>query len=251
MLKLESLCMDKRKGLIAAYRKLGPFNKFLFWLVIFGIISTIIVSFIGASKKGLEDAQEDRDVKYTSQTEQMSKIDEKNDLKNRPYIGVEKFDITRNNTLLFLQDYLTLFLRNFGEVPANDLSIYLDIFDEVNIREKNKNFPFRNTVPGNFSMLPKDDLIIDKKLLNSGVIVDMEEYDRWSEEKTIQDIKRRKQYYKQHNEFPRQDIIYVKLEIRYRGIEKVNELPFSFKAIYSAELKDGKIIWTSNNSEVK
>ncbi len=247
--------MDKRRGLIAAYRKLGPFNKFLFWLVIASIIFTllffVIQQKIGATREGQEAAQLDRGVKHEEQTKQMSSIDAKINLQNRPYVGVEKFDIKRDNALLFPQDYLTLHLKNFGEVPANNVSIYLDIFDEVNIREKNKNFPFRNTVPGSFSVLPKDTLKIDEKLLNSGVIIDIEEYDRWSEEKTIQDIKRREQYYKQHNRFPRQDIIYVKLEIKYRGIEKVEEMPFYLKAIYSAELKNGEIVWTSNNSEVK
>ncbi len=79
----------------------------------------------------------------------------------------------------------------------------------------------------------------------------MEEYDSRSDERTINDIKRRKKYYKQHNRFPRQDIIYVKLEIKYRGLENVEERPFYLKAIYSPELKNGEIVWTSNTSEVK
>lgn len=247
--------MDKRKGLIAAYRRLGPFNRFLFWLVIIGIILTVLIFVIqqmtGATKEVQETAQLDRNVKHKEQTRQISEIDEKINFQNRPYIGVEKFNIRRDNALLFPQDYLTLHLKNFGEAPANNVSIYLDILDEASIKEKIKSFSFRNIVPGNFSIMPKDTLKIDEKSLNSGVILDMEEYDKWSEESMLREIRRRKQYYQKHNKFPRQDIVYVKLEIKYRGIEKFEDMPFYLKAIYSPELKDNEIVWISSNSEVK
>lgn len=238
--------MDMRKGLVAGYKKLGPTGRFLFWCAIIGIVGVIlsVVFFMVQQKTGAtKDGQK-------KEMEQLHSINSKIDIKNRPYIGVEIFFIKRDNESLFPQDYLTLYLKNYGELPANEVSIYLDIFDEINIKEK-KGFPFRNTIPGNFSIMPKDALKIDKKLLNSSVILDMEEYDKLSEEGTIREINRREQYFKEHNRFPRQDIIYVKIEIKYRSVEKVDDLPFYLKAIYSPELRDNEIVWTSNNSEVK
>lgn len=247
--------MDKRKGLIAGYKKLGPTGRFLFWCAIIAIVLTAIIFIIqqktGATKEGQIAAQRDRDSKHKEEMKGQHDINSKIDTKNRPYIGVEKFFIMRDNNSLFPQDYLTLYLKNFGDLPANDVAIYLDILDEADIKEENKKLPFRHIIPGSFLIMPKDTLKIDKKLLNSGVILDMEEYDKLSEERTIREIKRREQYFKEHNRFPRQDIIYVKIEIKYRGVEKAADLPFYLKAIYSPELKDDEIVWTSNNSELK
>ncbi len=247
--------MDMRKGLIAGYKKLGPTGRFLFFCAIIGIILAVVFFIIqqktGATKEGQIAAKSDIDSKHKEEMGQLHNINSKIDTKSRPYIGVEKFFMMRDNNLLFPQNYLTLHLKNFGELPANDVAIYIDILDEVDIKEKNKKLPFRHIVPGNFLIMPKDALKIDKKLLNSGVILDMEEYDKLSKERTLREINIREQYFKEHNRFPRQDIIYVKLEIKYRGIEKVNDPPFYLKAIYSPEIRDNEIVWVSNNSEVK
>lgn len=247
-----------RKGLVVGYKKLGPTGRFLFWcgvIGVFGVILTVLFFMIqqktGATKEGQKAAQLDRDSKHKEEMGGLHEINSKIDTKNRPYIGVDKFFIMRDNKSLFPQDYLTLYLKNFGELPANDVAIYLDILDEADIKEKNKKLPFRQIVPGSFLIMPKDTLKIDKKLLNTGVILDMEEYDKLSEERTVREIKRREQYFKEHNRFPRQDIIYVKIEIKYRGVEKVDDLPFYLKAIYSPELRNDEIVWTSNNSETK
>lgn len=247
--------MDKRKGLISGYKRFGPTGRFLFWIAVIGLVAAIVFFIIqqetGATKEGQIAAQLDSDLKHKEEMGQFHDINSKIDTKSRPYIGVEKMIMIRDNDLLFPQNYLTLYLKNFGELPANDVEIYIDILDEVDIREKNKKFPFRHIVPGNFLIMPKDTLKIDKKLLNSGVILDVEEYDKLSEERTIREINRREQFFKDHNRFPRQDIIYVKLEIKYRGIEKVNDPPFYLKAFYSPEIRDKEIVWVSNNSEVK
>lgn len=243
--------MDKRKGILAGLKRSGPVNRFLFWGLVISLLFNIIQLFTGATKSRQETAQIDRDTKYAEQTEQLFKIDSEINTKNRPYIGVEKFALKRNNNSFTPIDSITIHLRNYGDIPANNVNIYFDIFDEADIRRKIEKFPFRNTIVGDFVIMPKDRLAIDNRSLNTGVISDKARYEEWAEKVQLVQMNERLKYYKEHERFPRQDIVYAVVEIKYRGLEQVEELPFSLRAVYSPNLRDGNIVWESNNSEVQ
>lgn len=247
--------MDKRKGILGGVKKLGPVNRLLFFgfLISFllNIIFFLVPLFTGATKKGQKEAKIDSDIKHKKEMSQLTNIDSKIDIKTRPFIGVERFSIDRNNNSFTPLDSVTIYLRNYGDIPANNVNIYFDIYDEADLRRKVEKFPFRNTVIGNFVIMPGDTLKIEDKSLNTGVILDKDEYEKWAENIELAQMNERLRYYKEHDKFPRQDIVYVILEIKYRGLEEVRELPFSLRAVYSPKLENNEIVWTSNNSEAR
>jgi len=247
--------MDMRKGLVAGYKKLGPTGRFLFWCAIIAIVLAVVFFIIqqktGATKEGQIVAQLDRDSKHKEEMGQLTNIDSKIDIKTRPFIGVKRFSIDRNNNSFAPLDSVTIYLHNYGDIPANNVNIYFDIYDEADLRRKIEKFPFRNTVIGNFVIMPGDTLKIEDKSLNTGVILDKTEYEKWAENIELAQMNERLKYYKEHDKFPRQDIVYVILEIKYRALDDVKELPFSLRAVYSPKLENNEIVWVSNNSEAR
>lgn len=246
--------MNKLRRLLAGYKRLGIVNRCLFWFAILAILITIGFGIwqlrTGATKEGQKTARLDRDIKHKDVVERISNIDSKIEMKNRPYIGVEKFAVAREDNKLTPLDYVTIHLKNYGGIPANDVIIYLDIFDEIALKKNIEKFPFRYKVAGNFAIMPQDKFGIENASINTSVILDENKYDKWYEEE-VSVMNERLQYYRKNKRFPNREILYVVLEIKYRGIEKVKELPFSLRAVYTPEVKGVDIAWTSKKLEIK
>lgn len=241
--------MDKRKGLIAGYKKLGPIGRFLFWCAIVGLILSVLFFMVqqktGATKKEQIAAQIDRDSKHKEEIEELQKINSKINIKNRPYLGIEKFSIERDNNHFTPMDYMTLYIKNYGGIPANEVKIFVDTFDEMKLKWK-KSLPFKKIIPNKFTILPSDTLKFDKELLLVSEVNNYKDYDKWIELEAFE----RAKYFKQYNKYPRQDIYDVTVEIKYIGLQKQKQL-FSSKLCYVAKVRDGEIIWSLNSSDIK
>lgn len=242
--------MDKRKGLVGGYRKLGPVACFLFWCTIGAIILAVLFFMIqqetGATKEGQIAAQLDRDSKHNEEIGQLEDINSKIGVKNRPYLGIEKFSMERDNNHLTPYDYVTIYIKNYGGVSANEVTIYIDIFDDIKLKWK-KDLPFRKFIPDKFAILPGNILKFDKEMLIVGKIINpYKEYDEWLWLKTAE----RYEYFKQRHKYPSVNIYSVTVEITYIGLEKHEPL-FSLKSDYSCKYKNGGIVWSLNRSEVK
>lgn len=152
----------------------------------------------------------------------------------------------RDNNHLTPYDYVTIHIKNYGGVPANEVKIFINIFDEMRLKWK-KDLPFRKFIPDKFAILPGDILKFDKEILNVGIIISpYKEYDKWLELETAERYK----YFKQHNKYPWPNIYSATVEITYIGLEK-QEPPFSLRSCYSRKQKDGKIVWSLDRSDVK
>ncbi|MDP2911259.1 MAG: hypothetical protein Q8N76_02875 [Candidatus Omnitrophota bacterium] len=242
--------MDKRKGLIAGYKKFGPTARLLFWCAVIGLVLTIVFFIIqqktGATKEGQIAAQLDRNLKHKEGMGQLDSINSKIDIKNRPYLGVEKFSMERDNNHLTPHDYVTIYVKNYGEVPATEVIIFIDVLDEMNIKW-GKGLPFRRFIPDKFAILPGDILRFDNEpLMISKIISPHKDYDKWLDFETS----KRYEYFKQHNKYPWPNIYSATVEITYKGLNKEEPL-FSLRSMYSRKYKDGKIVWSLNRSEVK
>ena len=69
--------MDRRKGLIAGFKKLGPINRFLFCCAIVGIPATVltVVTFPSiASKQDIHETQKELSGEHSAQTEMLGEI---------------------------------------------------------------------------------------------------------------------------------------------------------------------------------
>lgn len=139
---------------------------------------------------------------------------------------------------------MTVYVKNYGEVPANEVKIFIDVLDEMNIKW-GKGLPFRKIIPDKFAIMPGDILKFDKELLNVSVVINTG-YDKWIDFETS----KRYEYFKQHNEYPWPNVYSATVEITYRGLEK-QEPPFSLRSCYSRKNKNGKTVWLLNRSEAK
>jgi len=180
---------------------------------------------------------------------------EDKDTRLRPSIGIDKFDIKRGNDKLTPQDTLALHIKNYGTIPANDVNIFISVFDELDVREK-KELSYKWTFPQHVTIMPTQSFEINDEVLQYGSIKekDIEEYEKRNADR----INFRSNYYEKNKEFPRQDLIYVKLEIKYRGLQKTEQLPYYFNATYKHEIKYKKTkaiipeeihIWSISHSE--
>lgn len=87
------LKVNKRKGLISGYKKLGPVQKFLFRATILGIILALIFfvyqNYTSIDKYDIQNAQSDREQKHD---EQLKKIEELKDVLRKELKDLARLD---------------------------------------------------------------------------------------------------------------------------------------------------------------
>lgn len=142
--------MDRRKGLKAGVKRLGPVNRFHFWgfIVIFvlSVLFFVIQMNTGATKKGQKVAQEDRDNKHlsaqldreTKHKEEMTKlqsIDSKlvQEIEKTPDIAFESIGWRQIKTVSADCGIRAAFVINNGETLISNLCL----LDEYYIRVEN------------------------------------------------------------------------------------------------------------------
>lgn len=179
---------------------------------------------------------------YTHLTFRLMQHDVNN--RNRPAIGIDHFDLQREKDSIASQQLVTVHLKNYGTVPANNVKLYLTTYETSAHSQATRKWIYVD----NISLMPSQSITIDKEdIENAGFIESTDE----KEVKILREILANEvSHYARTKMKLRAFTTFVNLNVEYTGIgNKKNK--YYIEQQYNRHLSDTYILtnqWRVKNS---